>query len=113
MVKLVILHAASFIRKSLLLENNQGNLQSGMSGCKSEKRGRFCDGFGSSIVVQYSVGPISILHGRITAKEYVGRWGIQVHLIIQTLFPNNDAVFQDHNAPVHTGGAVQSWIEEH
>jgi hypothetical protein len=37
------------------------------------KRGRFCDGLGSNIVVQYSVGPIITLHGRITAREYVGR----------------------------------------
>jgi hypothetical protein len=33
--------------------------------------------------------------------------------MIQTLFPNNDAVFQDDNAPIHTAGTVQSWFEEH
>jgi hypothetical protein len=33
--------------------------------------------------------------------------------MIQTLFPNNDAVFQDENAPIHTAGIVQSWLEEH
>jgi hypothetical protein len=30
----------------------------------------------------------------------VGRLGNQVHPMIQTLFPNNDAVFQDDNAPL-------------
>jgi hypothetical protein len=30
----------------------------------------------------------------------------------QTLFPNNDAVFQDDNAPLHTAGNVQSWFED-
>jgi hypothetical protein len=76
-------------------------------------RGRFCDGFGSNIVVQYSVGQIITLHGRITAREYVDRSGNQVHSMIRMLFPNNDAVFQDDNAPIHTAGTVQSWFEEH
>jgi hypothetical protein len=42
----------------------------------------------------------------------VDRLGNQVHPIIQTLFPNNDAVFQDDNAPIHTAATVQSWFEE-
>jgi transposase len=33
--------------------------------------------------------------------------------MIQTLFPNNDTIFQDANAPIHTAGTVQSWFEEH
>jgi hypothetical protein len=33
--------------------------------------------------------------------------------MIQTLFPNNDALFQDDNAPIDTAGTVQSWFEEH
>jgi hypothetical protein len=74
--------------------------------------GRFCDGLGSNIVVQYSVGAIITLHGQITAREYVDRLGIQVHVMTQTLFPNNDAVFQDGNAPIHTAVTVQSWSEE-
>jgi hypothetical protein len=43
----------------------------------------------------------------------VDRLGHQVHSIIQTLFPNNDAVFRDDNAPIHTAGTVQSWFEQH
>jgi hypothetical protein len=53
---------------------------------------------------QYSVGPIITLHGRITEREYVDKLGNQVHPMIQTLFPNN-------NAPNHTAGTVQSWFE--
>jgi hypothetical protein len=30
--------------------------------------------------------------------------------MIQRLFPNNDAVFQDYSAPIHTAGIVQSWL---
>jgi hypothetical protein len=32
--------------------------------------------------------------------------------MIQMLFPNNDAVFQDDYAPIHTAGTVQSWFGE-
>jgi hypothetical protein len=84
-----------------------------MPASKSETQGRFSYMFGSNIVVQYSVGPIITFHGRITAREYVDRVVNHVHLGIQTLFPNNDAVFQDDNAPIHTAGTVQSCFEEH
>jgi hypothetical protein len=70
-----------------------------MPGSNSETREKFCDGSGNNIVVQYSVGPIITLHGRITAWEYVDRLGNQVHPMIQTLLPNNDAVFQEDSAP--------------
>jgi hypothetical protein len=65
------------------------------------------------ILVQYSRGPIITLHGRITARECVDMLGNQVHPMFQTLFPNNDAVFQDNNAPIHRAGTVQSRIKEH
>jgi hypothetical protein len=39
--------------------------------------------------------------------------GNQVHLMIQTLFPSNDAVFQGDNVPSHTAGTVQSWFGAH
>jgi hypothetical protein len=39
------------------------------------------------------------------------RLGKQVHPMIQTLFQNT-AVFQNDNAPIHTGGTVLSWFEE-
>jgi hypothetical protein len=50
----------------------------------------------------YSVGPIITLHGRNTVRECEDRLGNQVHHMIQTLFPNNDAVFQEDNAPPFT-----------
>jgi hypothetical protein len=34
--------------------------------------------------------------------EYVDRSSKQVHPMIQTLFPNNDAVSQDDNGPINT-----------
>jgi hypothetical protein len=33
--------------------------------------------------------------------------------MIQNLFPNNHAVFQDNNALIHTTGIVQSWFGKH
>jgi hypothetical protein len=61
----------------------------------------------------YSLGPIIAIHGQITAEEFVDRLGNQVHPMIQTLFPNNDAVFQDNTAPIHIAGPLHSWFEEH
>jgi hypothetical protein len=84
-----------------------------MPGSNSETRGRLCDGLGSNIVVQYSVGPIISVHGRITAREYVDRLDNQVHPMTQTLFPNNCVVFQDDTAHIHTAGTAQSLFEEH
>jgi hypothetical protein len=93
-----VLHAVPYIKNSLRLENTQGNLQSGMPGFNSETRGRFCDGLGSNIVVQYSVGPIIILHGPITATECVNRLDNQLHPMIQSS-PKNDAVFMTTMPP--------------
>jgi hypothetical protein len=33
--------------------------------------------------------------------------------MIQTLFPKNDALFQNNNNPIHTAGTVHSWFEKH
>jgi anion-transporting ArsA/GET3 family ATPase len=51
MFRRVVLHAVPYNRKNLRLENTKGSLQSGMPGCNSKTRGRFCNGLGSNIVV--------------------------------------------------------------
>jgi hypothetical protein len=61
----------------------------------------------------YSAGPVITLHGRITANDYVDILGNQVNRMVQTLFPNNDAIFQGDNLPIHTRSCFQSWFEEH
>jgi hypothetical protein len=53
-------------------------------------------------MIQYSVGPIITLHGRITARKYVDKLGNQAHPMIQTLFPNNDVVFPQTTMPPFT-----------
>jgi hypothetical protein len=40
------------------------------------------------------------------------RLGNQVHPMIQTLYPNNDAAMQDDNAAINTAGNFQSLFEE-
>ena len=33
--------------------------------------------------------------------------------MVQMLFPNNYAIFQDDDWPIYTTRSVQSWFEEH
>jgi hypothetical protein len=85
-----------------------------MPGSNSGTQGRFCDGLGNNIMVQYSAGPIITLHGRISAREYVDWLGNQMHPMIQMLFQNNNnIVFQDDSTPIYVAGTIQSWFEEH
>jgi hypothetical protein len=81
------------------------------AGSNTEIRGRFWMIWAA--ITWYSLGTIITLHGRITAREYVDTLRNQVQLMIQKLFPNNDAVFQDESTPIHIAGSVQSWFEEH
>jgi hypothetical protein len=108
MVRWVVLHDASYIRRTVSLENAQGSLQFGMPCTNSDTQGKFCDGLGNNIVVQYTVGPIITLHGRIIAREHVDRLGNQANFIIKNLFQNNDAFSQDDNVAIHTAGTVRS-----
>jgi hypothetical protein len=72
-----------------------------MPGSNNVLWGMFCDGLGSNIMLQYSVGLIITLHGRITAREYVDRLCNQVHPMIQMLFLKNYEFFQDNHALIH------------
>jgi hypothetical protein len=49
----------------------------------------------------------------LQGSTYTERLGNQVHPMIHTLFPNKDAVFQEHSAHIHRVGPAQSWFEEH
>jgi hypothetical protein len=51
------------------------------------------------------------LNDRITAGDYVDIFGNQVHPLVLVLFPNNDAVFQDNDLPIHSR-KCHSWFEE-
>jgi hypothetical protein len=57
----------------------------------------------------YSAGPIIALNGRITASDYMDSVGSQLQpLMVQMLFPNHDAIFQDDSSPIHTARSVHS-----
>jgi hypothetical protein len=53
------------------------------------------------------------MNGQITASDYMDIVGNQVHPLVQLLFPNNDAVFQDDILHTHTARSIHSWLEEH
>jgi hypothetical protein len=57
--------------------------------------------------------PLLPFMAELLQKEHVDRLGNQMPPMIQTLFPNNDAVFQDDSVPIDTAGSVQSWFEKH
>jgi hypothetical protein len=66
-------------------------------------------------VLWYSILLVPLLHF-MTELLRGCTWTVldnQVNPMMQTLLPNNDAVFQGDSAPIHTAGSVQSWFEEH
>jgi hypothetical protein len=90
-----VLQAVPYIRKEFTFGEQPSKPTIGNTWFQQCNTGRFYGGLGSSIVVQYSVGPMITLTGLITAREYVDRLGNQMHPMIQTLFPNSGTVFQD------------------
>jgi hypothetical protein len=61
---------------------------------------------------RYSAGHTITLNGRITASDYVDILGNRVHPMVQMLFPDNDAIFQDDSSPIRTARRIESWFEE-
>jgi hypothetical protein len=75
---------------------------------------------GRSVIIwaaisRYSTGPIQVitLNGRNTASDYVDILGNQVLPMVQMLFHNNDAIFQDDISPIHTARSVQSRFQKY
>ena len=53
------------------------------------------------------------MNGQITASDYMNILGSQVYPIVQVLFPNNDAVFQEDDSPHAHTEVFHSRFEEH
>jgi transposase len=45
--------------------------------------------------------------------DYLGILEDQVYPMVQALFPEENAIFQDGNTPIHTAGIVNEWHEKH
>jgi hypothetical protein len=56
----------------------------------------------------YSAGPIITLNG-----DCADSLGSQVHPMVQMLYPNDEAAFQDDSSPMHTARSVQSRFEQY
>lgn len=61
----------------------------------------------------FSAGPIIVLQGTVTASEFVTIFDDHVHLMVQSLFPDGDYVYQDDKSPVYTAEIIQDWFSEH
>jgi hypothetical protein len=59
---------------------------------------------GGSVMVWAAISWYSIM--LVSVLPFMAKLGNQVHPMIQTLFLNSDAVFQDDNAPIHTAGII-------
>uniref|UniRef100_A0A3B3RT27 Tc1-like transposase DDE domain-containing protein n=1 Tax=Paramormyrops kingsleyae TaxID=1676925 RepID=A0A3B3RT27_9TELE len=61
----------------------------------------------------HSLGPLLVLDGQVTAKDYLTILEDHVHPMIQTFYPEGGAVYQDDNVPIHTARLVTEWFDEH
>jgi hypothetical protein len=61
----------------------------------------------------HSAGPNITVNGQITTRDYMDSLDNPVLPMVQMLFPNDYANFQDENLLIHTSRSVHSWFEEH
>ena len=58
------------------------------------------------------LGPIVRLEGRITARIYIELLESYLLPFINSLENNNDYIFQEDNAPIHTANIAKDWKED-
>ncbi|GFU70619.1 DDE_3 domain-containing protein [Trichonephila clavipes] len=61
----------------------------------------------------FSARPIVTVKRWTTGSKYKDILAVQVHPMVQTLFPAGNGIVQDDNAPIQAARLVQSWFEEH
>jgi hypothetical protein len=63
-------------------------------------------------ISRYSAGPIIALNGHIAASDCVDILCDYMNPVVQMLFSNNDAIFQDDSSHIHSQ-KCSVWFEEH
>lgn len=59
------------------------------------------------------LGPLVQLHWSLTGNGYVQLFGDHLQPFMDFMFPNNNGLFMDDNAPCHWATIVHEWFEEH
>ena len=101
----VRLYCFPHIRESYSVEKPQRSTQPRLLHAQSEAWGWISDGLAA--VSWHSLGPILVLDGCVTAKDYRTILEDYVHPMFQTLYPEGRAVYNDDNAPIHTARLVK------
>ena len=61
----------------------------------------------------HELGPLVHLNTSLTGDRYVTLLGDHLQPFMDFMYPHNDGIFQQDNAPCHRAGVVQNWFEEH
>ena len=49
----------------------------------------------------------------VNSQDYLDVLSNQFHPMVQAMFPERNAIFQNDNAPIHMARTVKEWQEEH
>ena len=96
---------------SVRLETAKRSVASRLPSVNCDKWWGFCDDLGCYFLEIRRA--YDFLHGRINKRDYLWILSNQIHTMAQELFPEENASFQDDNAPIHTTKIVNEWHEEH
>ena len=61
----------------------------------------------------HGLGPLVRLDRTLTGNAYVQLLGDHLQPFMDFMYPNNDGIFMDDNAPCHRATTVRDWFEEH
>lgn len=112
LVGLILFHTVSNFWPSLRLANAAPSPQCRLLLSSRTKHSGYLVMIWAAIL-WYSVGRMITQRCYITGKDYETILVDHVNSMVQYLFPNNSAVLQDENAPVHIPRIVQDWLYKH
>ena len=65
------------------------------------------------VFIWNGLGPLVQLNRSLTANGYVQLLGDHLQPFMDVMFPTNDGLFMDDNAPCHRATTVRDWFDEH